>query len=116
MGKILIILHKLFLSNYSLDVPDVSSEPIDIRVDQGGSCTIQCQAPGKPLPEVKWTKSGKELKSIANVLLESTLDGTHNLTLNNAQSDDAGQYIANIKHKIRTQQMVFNVVVIGTRK
>jgi len=48
--------------------------------------------------------------------LESTPDGNHRLTLNNIQSDHAGQYIANVKHKIRTQQMIFNVIVTGIKK
>ncbi|CAF4747141.1 unnamed protein product, partial [Rotaria sp. Silwood1] len=94
-----------------LDVPDISTEPIDIHVSQGGSCTLQCQAPGKPLPEVKWTKNGKELKSNENLLLESLPDGNHHLTLTNAQADHSGQYVANVKHKLRTQQMIFNIIV-----
>lgn len=99
-----------------LDVPNISSEPVEIRVNQGGSCTLECQAPGKPLPELKWTKNGKEIKSNETILLESTSDGNHSLTLNNVQSDHAGQYIANVKHKIRTQQMIFNVIVIGIKE
>jgi len=99
-----------------MDVPNISSEPVDIHVDQGGSCTLECQAPGKPLPELKWTKNGKEIKANETILLESTPDGTHRLTLNNAQSDHAGQYIANVKHKVRTQQMIFNVIVTGILK
>ncbi|CAF1682384.1 unnamed protein product, partial [Adineta ricciae] len=94
-----------------MDVPDISSEPIDIRVSHGGSCTLECHAPGKPVPEVKWTKGGKEIKPTENLLFESTPDGNHQLTINNAQSDHAGQYIANVKHKIRAQQMIFNVIV-----
>ncbi|CAF4447673.1 unnamed protein product, partial [Adineta steineri] len=94
-----------------MDVPDISTEPIEVRVNQGGSCTLECQASGKPMPEVKWTKNGKEIKSNENLVLESQPDGTHRLILNDAQSDHAGQYIANVKHKIRTQQMIFNVIV-----
>jgi hypothetical protein len=102
--------------NIYLDVPDISSEPVDVRVNQGGSCTLECQAPGKPLPDVKWTKNGKEIKSTENLLLESSPDGNHRLIINNAQSDHAGQYIANVKHKIRAQQMIFNVIVTGIYK
>lgn len=94
-------------------MPLLSSEPADIQVELGGSCTLECQASGKPLPELKWLKNGKEIKPNENLLLESTSDGTHRLTLNNAQPDHAGQYVANVKHKIRTQQMIFNVTVIG---
>lgn len=101
---------KLFVYLVHLDVPEIPAEPVEIRVPQGGSCTLECQAPGKPLPEVKWTKAGKEIKT--NV--ESTPDGTHRLTLENVQADHAGQYIANVKHKVRTQPMVFNLLVTGT--
>lgn len=94
-------------------MPLLSSEPADIQVELGGSCTLECQASGKPLPELKWTKNGKEIKPNESLLLESAPDGTHRLTLNNAQPDHAGQYVANVKHKLRTQQMVFNVTVIG---
>lgn len=82
----------------------------------GGSCTLECQAPGKPLPELKWLKNGKEIKPTEHLLLESQPDGTHRLTLDNVQPDHAGQYVANVKHKLRTQQMIFNVTVIGIRR
>ncbi|CAF3984671.1 unnamed protein product [Rotaria magnacalcarata] len=96
-----------------MNAPDISSEPAEIRINQGGSCKLQCHALGKPLPEVKWTKNGKELKSTEHILLESLSDGIHYLTLTDAQADHSGQYIANVKHKVRTQQMIFNIIVTG---
>ena len=86
---------------------------MDVRIPQGGSCTLECQAPGKPLPEVKWTRGGKEIKPSENLIIESSADGQHKLTISNAQADLTGQYVANVKHKLRTQQMVFNVLVTG---
>ena len=65
---------------------------------------------------MKWTKNGKEIKANENLVLESLPDGIHHLTLKNAQADQAGQYIANVKHKVRTQPMVFNVIVTGILK
>lgn len=103
------------LSLLSVDVPDIASEPVDVRIPQGGSCTLECQAPGKPLPEVKWTKAGKEIKSADHLLIESSPTGEHRLTISNAQADMTGQYVANVKHKLRTQQMIFNVLVTGER-
>ncbi|CAF4411465.1 unnamed protein product, partial [Rotaria socialis] len=94
-----------------MDAPDIASEPAEIRINQGGSCKLQCHASGKPLPEVKWTKNGKEIKSTEHLLLESLPDGIHYLTLTDAQADHSGQYIANVKHKVRTQQMIFNIIV-----
>ena len=48
-----------------------------------------------------------------NILLESTPNGNHRLIIKNAQYEHAGQYIANVKHKIRTQFMNFNVIITG---
>ena len=92
----------------------MSSEPADIRIAQGDSCTLQCQAAGKPLPEVKWTKNGKEIKSNEHLVLEALPDGLHRLQIIDAQADLTGQYIATVKHKLKTQQMIFNVLVTGT--
>lgn len=65
------------------------------------------------MPEVKWTKNSKEVKTAEHIVVESTPDGTHQLTINDAQADLTGQYVANVKHKLRTQQMIFNVLVTG---
>ncbi len=37
----------------------------------------------------------------------------HRLIIKNVQYEHAGQYVANVKHKVRTQFMNFNVVVTG---
>jgi hypothetical protein len=76
---------------------------------------LQCQASGKPLPEVQWTKNGKEIKSNEHLILEALPDGLHRLQIVDAQADLTGQYVATVKHKLKTQKMVFNVLVTGIK-
>jgi len=92
---------------------DESSVPVEVRISQGGLSTLECQASGTPLPEVVWTKDGKEIKTSENFILESLPNGTHRLIIKNAQYEHAGRYVANVKHKVRTQFMNFNVTVTG---
>ncbi|CAF0818885.1 unnamed protein product [Didymodactylos carnosus] len=96
-----------------MDVSDISSKPVDINVQQGGSCTMECTANGTPLPPVVWTKDGIEIKLSDRLILENNGNGLHRLLLKNAQADDAGKYVATVKHKIRQQQMIFNVTILN---
>lgn len=84
-----------------------------MNVSQTGSCTLECQASGTPLPEVIWTRNGQQIKSDQHFQIESNGNGLHRLIIKNAQTEHAGRYIANVKHKIRTQFMNFDVVVSG---
>ncbi|CAF3618249.1 unnamed protein product [Rotaria sordida] len=93
------------------DVSDESSVPVDVRTSQGGSCTLECQTSGTPLPQVIWTRNGQEIKSNEYFLIESSPNGNHRLIISNAQFEHAGKYVANVKHKIQTQFMNFNVIV-----
>jgi hypothetical protein len=87
--------------------------PTDVRVGEGGSCTLECQASGTPLPQVTWTKNGQTLQSNDHYTIESNTTGTHRLILRNARHDDGGIYTANVKNKINTQHMNFNVIITG---
>ncbi len=98
--------------NY-LDVSDESSVPVEVRVSEGGSCTLECNASGTPLPEVIWTRNGQQIKSNEHFVLESSSEGNHRLIIKNAQYAHSGQYVANVKHKVRTQFMNFNVTITG---
>ena len=98
----------------SLDVADESSIPVDIRVSEGSSCTLECQASGTPLPTVTWTKNGQQIHPSDHFFLESTPAGNHRLIIKNVHHDHAGLYVANVKHKVLTQFMNFNVIITGT--
>jgi hypothetical protein len=97
-----------------LDVADQSSVPVDVSVSQSGSCTLECQATGTPLPQIVWTKDGKEIKTNEHFFLEASPTGLHRLIIKNVQFEHAGRYVANVKHKILTQFMNFNVIITGT--
>ena len=96
-----------------LDVPDESSMPVDVHVSEGDSCTLECQATGTPLPKVLWTRSGTEIKENEHFVVESSTNGIHRLIIKNAQYEHGGQYVANVKQKVRTQFMNFNVIIKG---
>jgi len=93
------------------DVSDESSVPVEMKVSQTGSCTLECQASGTPLPQIVWTKDGKEIKADEHFLLESSANGIYRLIIKNINFEHAGRYVANVKHKILTQLMNFNVTV-----
>ncbi|CAM4905811.1 unnamed protein product [Rotaria socialis] len=93
------------------DVPDESSEPVDIHVSQGGSCTLECQVTGAPLPEVIWTRDDQQIKANEHYQIESSANGNHRLIIKNAQYEHAGRYVANIKQRVRTQFMNFDVII-----
>jgi hypothetical protein len=113
-GKFNDLNYKIFLFNINLlDVSDESSVPVEVSVSQDGSCTLECQASGTPLPEVTWTKNGKEIKANEHFVLESLPNGMHRLIIQKAQYEHAGKYVANVKHKVRTQFMNFNVTITG---
>ena len=98
-----------------VDVLDESSVPTDVRVSEGGSCTLECQASGTPLPQVTWSRNGQSIQPSDRFVIESSANGIHRLIIKNAQYSDAGMYTAIVKHKIQTQNMNFNVVITGEK-
>jgi len=93
------------------DVADQSSVPQDVRVSEGGSCTLECQASGTPLPQVIWTRNGKTIETNQHFTMESTSNGNHRLIIKNALREHAGTYTANVKYKVQTQFMNFNLII-----
>ncbi|CAF0916357.1 unnamed protein product [Adineta ricciae] len=93
------------------DVSDESSVPVEVRVSEGGSCTLECHAPGSPLPQVTWSRDGQQIQASEHFVCESSETGTHRLIIKNAQYAHAGRYVANVKHKVQTHFMNFNVTV-----
>ena len=72
------------------------TQPTDLKSDFPEQQTIQvgqpihleCQVSGRPLPEVTWTKDGKEIKPSDRVEITKNPDGTCALTIKQATSDD----------------------------
>ena len=95
---------------------DESSVPVEVRVSEGGSCTLECHAPGSPLPQVTWSRDGQQIQASEHFVCESSESGTHRLIIKNAQYAHAGRYVANVKQKLQTHFMNFNVTVTGKRQ
>lgn len=74
---------------------------------------MECQATGTPLPQVTWTKDGQLTQASEHFVIETLSNGTHRLIIKNAQKSHGGIYTANVKHKVQTQRMNFNVIVTG---
>jgi hypothetical protein len=77
---------------------------------------LECQASGTPLPQVIWTKNGTQIQPNEYFFIESSTDGVHRLIIKNAQLTHSGVYSANVKQKVRTQYMNFNVIITGMFK
>ena len=92
---------------------DESSVPTDIRVSEGGSCTLECQASGTPMPQVAWMKNGQQIQASEHFFIESSANGVHRLLIKNAKYEHAGLYTAKVKQKVCTQSMNFNVIITG---
>ena len=65
----------------ALDVSDQSSVPVEVRVSEGGSTTLECQTSGSPLPQVIWTKDGKELLNVDKVVTRFDRKGGNKYTI-----------------------------------
>lgn len=71
-------------------------QPTDLKCDFPEQQTIQidqpihleCHVSGRPLPDVTWTKDGKEIKLSDRVEITKNPDGTCSLTIKQAKSDD----------------------------
>ena len=62
--------------------------PEQQTIQVGQSIQLQCQVSGRPLPDVTWTKDGKEIKPSDRVEIKKNPDGTCSLTIQQATSDD----------------------------
>ncbi|CAD7001755.1 unnamed protein product, partial [Ceratitis capitata] len=58
----------------------------------GKDYTLQCQAIGKPLPNARWLRNGKEIQMSGGRIVSERKDGIFRLHISNAQSGDEGDY------------------------
>lgn len=71
-------------------------EPAELKCDfaeqqtiqVGETIQLQCHVSGRPLPDVIWTKDGKEIKASDRVEIVKNPDGTCTLTIKQATSED----------------------------
>uniref|UniRef100_A0A3B1IJ80 Uncharacterized protein n=1 Tax=Astyanax mexicanus TaxID=7994 RepID=A0A3B1IJ80_ASTMX len=80
------------LSTYIGEAPSLKEEMKDTITKLGESGTLACQIIGRPLPEIKWYRYGKELTQSRKYKMSS--DGrNHSLTVLTDEQEDEGLYI-----------------------
>lgn len=63
----------------------------EVTAKLGQTATLKCQIIGRPIPEIKWYKGGKEIKEGRKYA--ATSDGrNHTLTISTDQQEDEGLY------------------------
>lgn len=73
------------------EAPNLKEEMKDTTTKLGESGTLTCQIIGRPLPEIKWYRYGKELTQSRKYKMSS--DGrSHSLTVVTDEQDDEGLY------------------------
>ena len=68
--------------------PHFKKEPKDVRVPLGGSARFDCQADGKPLPNISWTD--EDLNPLTDPRYTQFTNGT--LWITDVQDGDVGTY------------------------
>ncbi|CAF1655594.1 unnamed protein product, partial [Adineta ricciae] len=99
-------------------------EPAELKCDFAEQQTIQvgeiiqlqCHVSGRPLPDVTWTKDGKEIKASDRIEIVKNPDGTCILTIKQATSDDKGVYKVICKNKLQTREAQTQILVSSPLK
>ena len=78
--------------------------PEQQTIKVGDVIHLECRVSGRPLPDVTWTKDGKEVKPSDRVEIKKTPDGLCSLTIQNATPDDKGVYKVITKNKLQTRE------------
>jgi hypothetical protein len=81
-------------------------EPADLQcqfpeqqtIEVGQVIHLQCHINGRPMPDVIWTKDGKELKASDRIEITKTDDGACSMTIKNATSDDKVISLSIVSH------------------
>lgn len=94
-------------SNSQQIYPKVEVSPKSVTVPQGQSTEIRCIATGYPVPSVKWTKLGEELRRNSEQIGST-------LYIRNAQMEDRGVYVCVATNQNGIEQQ--SVFVEITRK
>lgn len=73
------------------EAPGVRTEMKDVTTKLGEAAQLSCQIVGRPLPDIKWYRFGKEL--IQSQKYKMSSDGrTHTLTVMTEEQEDEGVY------------------------
>ena len=93
IDPVVTIMHWYYALSYPLagEAPGVRKEMKDVTTKLGEAAQLSCQIVGRPLPDIKWFRFGKELVQSRKYKMSS--DGrTHTLTVMTEEQEDEGVY------------------------
>lgn len=87
----------------------------DIEVTEGALLKLQVTCYGTPVPELKWYKNGKELRSDAHIKISKDKKRVENfsLTVNLVKVEDGGEYEVRATNEMGTAVTKSIVNVLG---
>ena len=71
--------------------PQITENPQDATVTEGGNALFSCNASGNPAPTISWTKQGSLLSASGDFRISFGADNK-TLTIVNVSRADSGQY------------------------
>lgn len=87
-------------------------ESAPIIVEEGGDVTLSVNVKGHPIPEVEWSKDGKDLKA-SDRLEVAEMNGKHTLLIKGATPEDSGIFKCQASSKGGVAERTFDVQVKG---
>jgi len=110
---ILSVMIKL-LSNF-IAQPTFKKGLRDMEVTEGAMLKLQVTCFGSPIPEVKWYKDGKELRSDAHIKISKDKKRVENysLTVNLVKVEDGGEYEVRATNEMGTAVTKSIVNILG---
>lgn len=86
-----------------------------MEVTEGGMLKLQVTCIGSPLPEIKWFKDGKEVRSGAHIKISKDTKRVENfsLTVNLVKVEDGGEYEVRATNEMGTAVTKSIVNILG---
>lgn len=97
--------------------PKFKKELKDMEVTEGGLLKLQVICFGSPIPEVKWFKDGKEMRSGAHIKISKDTKRVENfsLTVNLIKVEDGGEYEVRATNEMGTAVTKSIVNILGKK-
>jgi len=86
-----------------------------MEVTEGGMLKLQVTCHGSPIPEIKWFKDGKEVRSDAHIKISKDKKRVENfsLTVNLVKIEDGGEYEVRATNEMGTAITKSIVNILG---
>ena len=78
--------------------------PEQQTIQTGQPIQLNCHVSGRPLPDITWTKDGKEIKPSDRIEIVKNPDGNCSMIIKQATQDDKGVYKVICKNKLQTRE------------